>query len=72
MKGISDDEYMSWYSNLDDKTCDKWEKMIKADPQYKKAYKLGTQGDSDKPSFPKGTFTAAIWSNEYATGAMDN
>ena len=72
MKGISDDEYMSWYSNLDDKTYNKWEKMVKADPQYKKAYKLGTQGGSDKPPFPKGTFAAAIWSNEYAAGAMDN
>lgn len=72
IKGISDDEYMSWYSNLDDKTYNKWEKMVKADPQYKKAYKLGTQGGSDKPPFPKGTFAAAIWSNEYAAGAMDN
>lgn len=72
IKGISDDEYMSWYSNLDDKTYDKWEKMVKADPQYKKAYELGTQGGSDKPPFPKGTFAAAIWSNEYAAGAMDS
>ena len=72
IKGISDDEYMSWYSNLDDKTYDRWEKMVKADPQYKKAYTLGTQGGSDKPPFPKGTFAAAIWSNEYAAGAMDN
>ena len=72
MKGISDDDYMSWYANLDDKTYDKWEKMVKADPQYKKAYKLGTQGGSDKPPFPKGSFAAAIWSNEYAAGAMDN
>jgi hypothetical protein len=72
MKGISDDEYMSWYSNLDDKTYDRWEKMVKADPQYKKAYKLGTQGGSDKPPFPNGTLAAAIWSNEYAAGAMDN
>ena len=72
IKGISDDEYMSWYSNLDDKTYQKWEKMVKTDPQYKKAYKLGTQGGSDKPPFPKGTFAAAIWSNEYAAGAMEN
>ena len=72
IKGISDDEYMSWYSNLDDKTYDRWEKMVKADPQYKKAYTLGTQGGSDKPPFPKGTFAAAIWSNEYAAGAMDS
>lgn len=72
IKGVSDDEYMSWYGNLDDKTFDKWFKMVKADPQYKKAYKLGTQGGSDKPPFPKGTFAAAIWSNEYAAGAMDS
>ena len=72
IKGISDDDYMSWYSNLDDKTYDRWEKMVKADPQYKKAYKLGTQGGSDKSPFPKGTFAAAIWSNEYAAGAMDS
>lgn len=72
MKGISDDEYMSWYSNLDDKIFDKWFKMVKADSQYKKAYKLGTQGGSDKPPFPKGTLAAAIWSNEYAAGAMDS
>lgn len=72
LKGISDDEYMSWYSNLDDKSFDRWFKMIKADPQYKKAYKLGTQGGSDKPPFPKGTLAAAIWSNEYAAGAMDS
>lgn len=71
IKGVSDDEYMSWYSNLDDKTFDKWFKMVKADPQYKKAYKLGTQGGSDKPPFSKGSFAAAIWSNEYAAGAMD-
>ena len=72
MKGISDDGYMSWYSNLDDKSFDRWFKMVKADPQYKKAYKLGTQGGSDKPPFPKGTLAAAIWSNEYAAGAMDS
>lgn len=72
MKGVSDDEYMKWYSDLDTKTYEKWEKMVKADPQYKKAYKLGTQGGSDKPPFPKGTFAAAIWSNEYAAGAMDS
>ena len=72
IKGISDDEYMSWYSNLDSKTYEKWQKMVKADPQYKKAYKLGTQGGSDKPPFPKGSLAAAIWSNEYAAGAMDS
>jgi hypothetical protein len=72
IKGISDDEYVSWYGNLDDKTYERWEKMVKADPQYKKAYTLGTQGGSDKPPFPKGTFAAAIWSNEYAAGAMDS
>lgn len=72
IKGISDDGYMSWYSNLDDKSFDRWFKMVKADPQYKKAYKLGTQGGSDKPPFPKGTLAAAIWSNEYAAGAMDS
>lgn len=71
MKGVSDDEYMSWYSNLDDKTFDKWFKMVKADPQYKKAYKLGTQGGSDKSPFPKGTFAAVIWFDEYAAGAID-
>lgn len=72
IKAISDDEYVSWYGNLDDKTYERWEKMVKADPQYKKAYTLGTQGGSDKPPFPKGTFAAAIWSNEYAAGAMDS
>ena len=72
IKGVSEDEYINWYSRLGMKLYKKWEKMVKADPQYKKAYELGYDSGSDTPPFPKGTLAAAIWSNEYAAGAMDN
>ena len=72
MHGISDAEYMSWYGDLDDEIYDMWDNMVKSDPQYREAYKLGIEGGSDEPPFPKGSFAAIIWSNEYAAGTMDN
>jgi hypothetical protein len=71
IKGVTDDEYMRWYANMDEKIYLKWDKMVKAIPQYKKAYKLGFDGASDVSPFPKGTLASAIWSNEKAAGEMD-
>lgn len=71
IKGVTDDEYMRWYASMDEKIYLKWDKMVKAIPQYKKAYKLGIDGASGVSPFPKGTLASAIWSNEKAAGEMD-
>jgi len=72
IKGVTDDEYMRWYASMDEKIYLKWDKMVKAIPQYKKAYKLGVDGASGVSPFPKGTLASAIWSNEKAAGEMDS
>jgi hypothetical protein len=71
IRGVSDDEYILWYGNLDMKMFDVWDKMVKKDPNYKKAYKLGYDGGSDKNPHKSGTLAAAIWDDQYATGAFD-
>ena len=71
IRGVSDDEYMLWYGNLDMKMFDAWDKMVKKDSNYKKAYKLGYDGGSDKNPHKSGTLAAAIWDDQYATGAFD-
>jgi hypothetical protein len=71
IRGVSDDEYMRWYGNLDMKMFDAWDKMVKKDMNYKKAYKLGYDGGSDKNPHKSGTLAAAIWADQYAAGAMD-
>jgi hypothetical protein len=71
VRGVTDDEYMSWYGNMDDKLFSEWDKMIKKDMNYKKAYKLGYDGGSDKNPHKSGTLAAAIWADQYAAGAMD-
>jgi hypothetical protein len=71
VRGVTDDEYMSWYGNMDDKLFSEWDKMVKKDMNYKKAYKLGYDGGSDKNPHKSGTLAAAIWADQYAAGAMD-
>jgi nickel-dependent lactate racemase len=72
VRGVTDDEYMSWYGNMDDKLFSEWDKMVKKDSNYKKAYKLGYDGGSDKNPHKSGTLAAAIWDDQYAAGAMDS
>jgi hypothetical protein len=71
IRGVTDDEYMSWYGNMDDKLFLDWDKMVKKDSNYKNAYQLGVDGGSDKNLHKKGTLAAAIWADQYASGAMD-
>lgn len=71
IRGITDDEYMQWYGEMDDKLFLDWDKMIKKDPNYKKAYQLGVDGGSDKNPHKSGTLAAAIWADQYSAGAMD-
>lgn len=71
VRGVTDDEYMTWYGNMDDKLFSEWDKMVKKDSNYKKAYKLGYDGGSDKNPHKSGTLAAAIWADQYAAGAMD-
>jgi len=71
IRGISDDEYMQWYGEMDDKLFSEWDKMVKKDSNYKNAYQLGVDGGSDKNPNKSGTLAAAIWADQYAAGAMD-
>ena len=68
---IGEDEYIKWYSSLDKKMSNELQKVVRSDKDYKRAYDSGYNGDSEKNPFKKGTLSAAVWSNEYSTGAYD-
>lgn len=72
IRGVSDDEYMQWYGEMDEKLFSDWDKMVKKDPNYKNAYKLGYDGGSDKNPHKSETLAFAIWADQYAAGAMDS